>query len=195
MIVNIAGHRVTALIRSEASAIRLPTGDVRIVAGSVENLGAVERGLESADAAIYLAMQGIQGASDADRAALHAITDHFSGTHRSPIVPSGLGVYVGTPEPVVDETTPLDHVPPGQAWRVALERDLLATGARAHAHVSKRYVRESRHTATGCRALSEGHLRSSRRRCSARRQPLKSVITRWRETPLLAASTCAALTG
>lgn len=67
MIVNIAGHRVTALIRSEASAIRLPTGDVRIVAGSVEVLDAVERGLESAGAAMYLAMQGIQGASDADR--------------------------------------------------------------------------------------------------------------------------------
>ena len=61
------GHRVTALVRSEASAARLPTGHVRVVAGSVEDLEAVENGLETADAAIYLAIQGIHGASDGDR--------------------------------------------------------------------------------------------------------------------------------
>lgn len=98
-----AGHRVTALVRSEASASRLPPGDVRVVAGSVEVVQALEKGLETADTAIYLAIQGTQGASDADRAALNAIVNHFRGTPRPLLVTSGLSVYVGTPEPFVDE--------------------------------------------------------------------------------------------
>jgi nucleoside-diphosphate-sugar epimerase len=124
-----AGHRVTALVRSEASASRLPPGDVRVVAGSVEDIQALEKGLETADAAIYLAIQGTQGASDADRAALNAIVNHFRGTPGPLLVTSGLSVYVGTPEPFVDEATRLDTAPPSQTWRVALEQELLATGA------------------------------------------------------------------
>ena len=124
-----AGHRVTALVRSDAAAARLPAGDVRVVAGSVEDLQAVQKGLETADAAIYLAIQGTQGASDADRAALNAMVGYFRGTPGPLIVTSGLGMYVGTPEPFVDETTPLEHVPPSQAWRVTLEQELLRTGA------------------------------------------------------------------
>jgi uncharacterized protein YbjT (DUF2867 family) len=63
-----AGQRVTALVRSDAAASRLPTGDVHAVAGSVEDLQALQKGLETADAAIYLAIQGTQGASDNDAA-------------------------------------------------------------------------------------------------------------------------------
>jgi uncharacterized protein YbjT (DUF2867 family) len=85
-----AGHSVTALVRSEAAAARLPPGDVRVVAGSVEDLQALQKGLETADAAIYLAIQGTQGASDADRAGLNAIVNHFRGTPRPLLVTSGL---------------------------------------------------------------------------------------------------------
>jgi nucleoside-diphosphate-sugar epimerase len=123
-----AGHTVTALARSEESAARLPSGDMRVVRGSVEDLAALRDGLETADAAIYLAIQGTRGASDADRAALGTIMDHLSGAPGPLIVTSGLGVYVGAQEPVVDETTSLEHAPPSQAWRVALERELLGTG-------------------------------------------------------------------
>ncbi len=124
-----AGHSVTALARSEESAARLPVGDVRIVRGAVEDLSAIETGLASADAVIYLAIQGIEGASDADRAALGRIVDRLRGTRGPLIVTSGLGVYVDTPEPLVDETTPLVDVPPSQTWRVALEQELLGSGA------------------------------------------------------------------
>lgn len=58
-----AAHSVTALVQSEASAARRPAGDLRIVAGAVEDMEAVEKGLQTADAAIYLAIQGIQGAA------------------------------------------------------------------------------------------------------------------------------------
>jgi uncharacterized protein YbjT (DUF2867 family) len=116
------------LVRSEASAARLPT-DVQIVAGSVEDLEAVERGLEGADAAIYLAILGTQGASDADRAALRTLVGHLRGTRGPLIVTGGLGVYLGAQEPVVDEATSLEHVSPAQAWRVALEQELLASEA------------------------------------------------------------------
>jgi nucleoside-diphosphate-sugar epimerase len=124
-----AGHRVTALARSEESAARLPTGDVHVVRGSVEDLAAVRDGLESADAAIYLAIQGTQGATEADRAALGAIVDRLQGTRGPVIVTSGLGVYVGAQEPLVDETTSLAHAPSSQTWRVALEQELLGGGA------------------------------------------------------------------
>lgn len=123
------GHSVTALVRSEASASWLATGDVRMVAGSVEDVHAVETGLETADAAIYLAIQGTSGASDGDRRALGAIVERFRGARGPVIVTSGLGVYVGAQEPLVDEATPLEHVPPGQAWRVALEQELLRSSA------------------------------------------------------------------
>jgi nucleoside-diphosphate-sugar epimerase len=124
-----AGHRVTALARSEESAARLPAGDVQVVRGAVEDLSAVEKGLERADAVIYLAIQGTQGASDADRAALRTMVDRFRGTRGPLIVTSGLGVYVGAQDPVVDETTQLIHVPPSQAWRIALEQELLRSDA------------------------------------------------------------------
>jgi nucleoside-diphosphate-sugar epimerase len=124
-----AGHRVTALVRSEASVARLPAGGVTPVAGSVEDAHAIEKGLETADAAIYLAIQGIQGASDADRAALGTIADHFRRAGGPLVVTSGLGAYAGAQQSYVDEATPLENVPPSQAWRVALEQELLSTGA------------------------------------------------------------------
>jgi uncharacterized protein YbjT (DUF2867 family) len=106
-----AGHTVTALARSEESTARLPAGDVHVVRGAVEDPPAIEKGLEDADAAIYLEIEGIQGASDADRAALAAMVKHFRGARGPLIVTSGLGVYLGEQEPAVDETTPLAHVP------------------------------------------------------------------------------------
>jgi hypothetical protein len=45
-----AGHSVTALARSEESAARLPAGDAQVVSGEVEDLSAIEKGLEHADA-------------------------------------------------------------------------------------------------------------------------------------------------
>ena len=124
-----AGHSITALVRNDSSAAVLATTDVRVVAGSVEDLDAVERGLDGADAAIYLAIQGTHGASDADRVALQSIARHLRGGGGPLIVTSGLSVYVGAPDPVVDEATSLDHVPSSQAWRVDLERELLALDA------------------------------------------------------------------
>jgi nucleoside-diphosphate-sugar epimerase len=123
------GHSVTALARSEVSAARLPMGAVDVVRGTIEDLDAMQRGLATADAAIYLAVQGAQGASDADRGALRAITDSFRGTDKPFLVTSGIGVYAGTPATAVDETTSLEHAPSSEK-RVALERDLFATGAR-----------------------------------------------------------------
>jgi nucleoside-diphosphate-sugar epimerase len=123
------GHSVTALARSETSAARLPMGAVRVVRGTVEDLAAMQQGLATADAAIYLAIQGAQGASDADRVALRAITDRFRGTDKPFLVTSGIGVYAGAPAGVVDETTSLEHAPSFEK-RVALEQDLFATGAR-----------------------------------------------------------------
>jgi NAD(P)-dependent dehydrogenase (short-subunit alcohol dehydrogenase family) len=55
-----AGHRVTALARSEEPAARLPAGDVQVVRGAVEDPFAVEKGMEHADAAIYLALQSLR---------------------------------------------------------------------------------------------------------------------------------------
>ena len=60
----------TALLHclAEESAARPTAGDVHVVRGAVEDMSAVEKGLEDADATIYPAIQGTQGASDVDRA-------------------------------------------------------------------------------------------------------------------------------
>lgn len=115
------GNRVTALVRSDEAAAKLPKGDISILRGDLSKLDVVRQGVKSADAVIYLAIAGLKGPSPEDTAAIEAIIEGLAGTNKPFIVTSGIAIYVGSKAPEIDEDTPLTDVIPAQAWRVTLE--------------------------------------------------------------------------
>jgi uncharacterized protein YbjT (DUF2867 family) len=50
-----AGHQVTGLVRSDASAKKLTAAGAQVLRGSIENLGCLRRGAAAADGAIHTA--------------------------------------------------------------------------------------------------------------------------------------------
>lgn len=123
-----AGHQVSALARSSDSAAKLPPGDVTVLSGSIADLAVLRQGVAEADAVVYAAIAGMQGVTPEDRAAIAMILDELAGSDRSFVMTSGLGVYMGAQDFLVDEDTSLAGAPASQAWRVELEAEFLAAG-------------------------------------------------------------------
>jgi nucleoside-diphosphate-sugar epimerase len=98
-----AGHRVTGLARSDASAQALTAAGVDVLRGSLDDLDVLRAGAQQADGVVHLAFrhdlaftgQGAQAAS-ADRAAVQAFVDALAGTDKPLVIASGaLGVTPG----------------------------------------------------------------------------------------------------
>ncbi|QNG35530.1 SDR family oxidoreductase [Geodermatophilaceae bacterium NBWT11] len=98
-----AGHRVTGLARSEASAQALTAAGAAVLTGSLDDLGVLRTGAEQADAVVHLAFKhdltfSGQGAAaaDADRAAVQVFIDALAGSDRPLVIASGvLGLTPG----------------------------------------------------------------------------------------------------
>lgn len=123
-----AGHDVTAVVRSTASADAVAAAGATPLEGDLFDSAWVAEALTGVDAAIHTA-----AGSDADDARLNdAVIDaairSFAGTDR-PFVHTG-GVWTHGSGAAITEDTPQD--PPAiTAWRVAGERRLLDSGVRA----------------------------------------------------------------
>ncbi|XVV15110.1 NAD-dependent epimerase/dehydratase family protein [Actinoplanes sp. CA-131856] len=121
-----AGHTAVVLARSEASKAKLAGVEVEFVDGSVEDLDVVVRASQEADATVYLAIGGPQGGTPADRAAIEAILAAYADTGKAFVLTSGLSVFIGSDVAVVTDETPYT-TNPALAWRVAIEKDVLAS--------------------------------------------------------------------
>lgn len=97
-----AGHEVTGLARSAASAAALQAKGVRVRRGDLDDLASIRAGAEAAEAVIHLANKhdwsNPANSAAAERAAVQAIGDTLAGTSRPFLLASGVaGLTQGRP--------------------------------------------------------------------------------------------------
>jgi nucleoside-diphosphate-sugar epimerase len=114
-----AGHEVTGLARSDASAAALTAAGAEVRRGTLDDLDGLRSAAAAADGVIHLAFKhdiafsgDFQGAADADRRAVETFGEALAGSGRPFVIASGtLGLVPG---------------------RVATERDGRDPGSAAH---------------------------------------------------------------
>src|SRR5277367_6603488 len=98
-----AGHQVTGLARSDASADSLTAAGAQVLRGTLDDLDSLRSGAEASDGVIHLAFKhelafsgDFQGAADADRRAVETFGETLAGTDRPLLIASGtLGITPG----------------------------------------------------------------------------------------------------
>lgn len=126
-----AGHDVTGLARSDASAERVHRAGARVLRGDLDDLDALRRGAGEAEGVVHLANKhdwsNPKESDRAERAAVETIVTALDGTGRPLVVASGLALGTGRlgteedPSPAVgpeaarggSENLALDHVERG----------------------------------------------------------------------------------
>ena len=90
-----AGHEVTGLARSDASAAALTEAGVRVHRGDLDDLDALRGAAGASDGVIHLAFKGdvafsgdFQGVFDADRRAVEALGEALTGSDRPLVIAS-----------------------------------------------------------------------------------------------------------
>ena len=122
-----AGHEVTGLARSDASAAALQAKGARVRRGDLDDLASIRAGAEAADAVIHLANKhdwsDMAGTVAAERAAVQTIGDALAGTGRPFLFASGVaGLITGRPA-TEDDPSPFHgpDSPRGGSENLALE--------------------------------------------------------------------------
>ena len=97
-----AGHEVTGLARSDASAAALQAKGARVQRGDLDDLASIRAGTDAAEAVIHLANKhdwsNPAASSAAERAAVQTIGDALAGTGRPFLFASGVaGLTQGKP--------------------------------------------------------------------------------------------------
>src|SRR6202046_4701746 len=98
-----AGHQVTGLARSDASAAALTAAGVQVQRGTLDDLDTLRSVAAASDAVIHLAFKhdlafsgDFQGAADADRGAVETFGEALRGSDRPLVIASGtLGLPPG----------------------------------------------------------------------------------------------------
>jgi len=98
-----AGHRVTGLARSEASAAALTDAGAGLVRGTIDDLGTLRSAAAASDGVIHLAFMhdlafsgGFEAAAEADRRAVETFGEVLAGSGRPLVIASGtLGLALG----------------------------------------------------------------------------------------------------
>jgi nucleoside-diphosphate-sugar epimerase len=98
-----AGHQVTGLARSDASADALAAAGAEVYRGTLDDLDSLQEAAAASDGVIHLAFKhdmafsgDFQGAADADRRAVETIGETLAGSDRPFVIASGiLGVAPG----------------------------------------------------------------------------------------------------
>jgi nucleoside-diphosphate-sugar epimerase len=93
-----AGHQVTGLARSDASAAALTSAGAQVVRGTIDDLDTLRSAAQASDGVIHLAFKhdvafgagDFQAAADADRRAIDAFGDALAGSDRPFVIASGL---------------------------------------------------------------------------------------------------------
>ncbi|WP_030176961.1 SDR family oxidoreductase [Streptomyces sp. NRRL S-813] len=92
-----AGHQVTGLARSEASAAALTAAGAEVVRGTIDDLDVLGDAAAASDGVVHLAFKhdiafggDFAGAADADRRAVDTLGDALAGTDRPFVLASGL---------------------------------------------------------------------------------------------------------
>ncbi|MGI5203813.1 NAD-dependent epimerase/dehydratase family protein [Spirillospora sp. CA-108201] len=120
-----AGHRVTGLARSDASAAALTAAGAGVRRGALDDLDVLGDAAAASDGVVHLAFKhdiafsgGFQDATDADRRAVEAFGDALAGSDRPFVLASGLlGLAPGRLATERDGTGPSPGARAGHAAR------------------------------------------------------------------------------
>jgi nucleoside-diphosphate-sugar epimerase len=105
-----AGHEVTGLARSDASAAALQAKGAHVRRGDLDDLASIRAGAEAADAVIHLAnkhdFSDMAGTAAAERAAVQTIGDALAGTGRPFLLASGVAALAQGRPATEDDPSP-----------------------------------------------------------------------------------------
>ncbi len=136
-----AGHQVTGLARSDASAAALGAAGAQVLRGTLDDLGSLRSVAAASDGVIHLAFKhdiafsgDFQGAADADRRAIETFGEALAGSGRPFVIASGtLGLTPGRVATERDGDDPgpaTAHLPSGPRARLENAQMTLAFAAR-----------------------------------------------------------------
>ena len=137
-----AGHQVTGLARSDASAAALAAAGAAVHRGTLDDLDGLRDAAAASDGVIHLAFKhdlafsgGFQDAADADRRAVEAFGEVLAGSGRPLVIASGtLGLTPGrvaTERDARDPGSAPAHLSGGPAARLATAQMTLSLAARS----------------------------------------------------------------
>ncbi|MFJ4596996.1 SDR family oxidoreductase [Kitasatospora sp. NPDC088861] len=134
-----AGHLVTALARSDASAATAKAAGADVLRGGLADLDVLRTGAEQADGVIHLAFSNDFSSPDAlargiaeESAALAALGDTLVGTNRPLVTASGTPLVVGRAS-AEEDPLPLDGPVSGRSLSVNRTLALASRGVRSSA--------------------------------------------------------------
>jgi nucleoside-diphosphate-sugar epimerase len=122
-----AGHEVTGLARSDASAAAVAAKGAQVRRGDLDDLASIRAGAEAAEAVIHLANKhdwsDMAGTAAAERAAVQAIGDVLAGTDRPFLFASGVAALAQGRPATEDDPSPFHgpDSPRGGSENLALE--------------------------------------------------------------------------
>jgi nucleoside-diphosphate-sugar epimerase len=122
-----AGHEVTGLARSDASAAALEAKGALVRHGDLDDLASIRAGAEAAEAVIHLANKhdwsDMAATSAAERAAVQTIGDALAGSNRPFLLASGVAALANGRPATEDDASPFHgpESPRGGSENLALE--------------------------------------------------------------------------
>jgi nucleoside-diphosphate-sugar epimerase len=122
-----AGHDVTGLARSDASAAALQAKGVHVLRGDLDDLAAIASGAEAAEAVLHLANKhdwsNPAASNAAERAAVQTIGDVLAGTNRPFLLASGVAALAPDRPATENDPSPFHgpESPRGGSENLALE--------------------------------------------------------------------------
>lgn len=130
-----AGHQVTGLARSDASAAAIQAKGAGVRRGDLDDLAAIRSGAEQADAVIHLAnkhdFDNPAASNAAERAATQTIGDALAGSDRPFLIASGVaGLAKGKPA-IEDDASPFHGPDAPRGGSENLAFDFVERGVRS----------------------------------------------------------------
>jgi nucleoside-diphosphate-sugar epimerase len=134
-----AGHQVTGLGRSDASAAALRAAGAAVHRGNIDDLDSLRRAAAASDGVVHLAFKhdiafsgGFQDAADADRRAIETFGEALAGSDRPFVIASGtLGLVPGQVATEQDGHGPAPaHMTGGPRTRLASAEITLSLSSR-----------------------------------------------------------------
>jgi nucleoside-diphosphate-sugar epimerase len=134
-----AGHQVTGLARSDASAAALSRAGAQVQRGTLDDSGSLREAATTSDGVIHLAFRhdiafsgDFQGAADTDRRAVQAIGEALAGSGRPLVIAATLPPTPGrvTTERDMPQTSPEPDSEGGPRARMATAQWALALASR-----------------------------------------------------------------
>jgi nucleoside-diphosphate-sugar epimerase len=106
----VAGHEVTGLARSDASAAAVQAKGARVLRGDLDDLESIRTGARDADAVIHLANKhdwsDLAGTAAAERNATQAIGETLAGSGRPFLIASGVAALASGRPATEDDPSP-----------------------------------------------------------------------------------------